>query len=105
MDAPWTEPGVFEIFSSTRAVRRPKPRRTRWSPTPPGLGATLTSRRLRWERAGAAAFGLPEGVRSYANLPIGYPLGRFGPSAARRWPTSSSRTAGGGPIRRRERGT
>jgi len=34
MDAPWTEPGVFEILSSTRAVRRLKPRRTRWSPTP-----------------------------------------------------------------------
>jgi hypothetical protein len=26
-----------------------------------------------------AALGLPDGVHSYAILPIGYPLGRFGP--------------------------
>jgi hypothetical protein len=26
-----------------------------------------------------AALGLPEGVHSYAILPIGYPMGRFGP--------------------------
>ena len=26
-----------------------------------------------------AALGLPQGVHSYAILPIGYPMGRFGP--------------------------
>ena len=26
-----------------------------------------------------AAMGLPEGVHSYAILPIGYPMGKFGP--------------------------
>ena len=34
----------------------------------------------------AAALGLPEGVKSYALLPIGYPLGRFG--TVRRIPLS-----------------
>jgi nitroreductase len=27
----------------------------------------------------AAALGLPDGVKCYALLPIGYPMGRFGP--------------------------
>jgi nitroreductase len=44
-----------------------------------GLGATLTTRHLRHEREAEAAMGLPPGVHSYAILPIGYPLGRFGP--------------------------
>ena len=44
-----------------------------------GLGATLTSRHLLYEKEAEAALGLPEGVHSYAILPIGYPVGRFGP--------------------------
>ncbi len=44
-----------------------------------GLGATLTSRHLLYEREAEEALGLPEGVHSYAILPIGYPMGRFGP--------------------------
>lgn len=44
-----------------------------------GLGATLTTLFLRYEQEVAAALGLPEGVKCYALLPIGYPLGRFGP--------------------------
>lgn len=44
-----------------------------------GLGATLTSRHLRYEEEVEAALGLPKGVHSYAILPIGYPMGRFGP--------------------------
>jgi nitroreductase len=44
-----------------------------------GLGATLTTRHLLHEREAEAALGLPPGVHSYAILPIGYPLGRFGP--------------------------
>ena len=44
-----------------------------------GLGATLTTRHLLYERETEAALGLPPGVHSYAILPIGYPLGRFGP--------------------------
>ena len=44
-----------------------------------GLGATLTTLYLGFEKEAEAALGLPDGVHSYAILPIGYPLGRFGP--------------------------
>jgi nitroreductase len=44
-----------------------------------GLGATLTTLYLAFEKEAEAALGLPDGVHSYAILPIGYPLGRFGP--------------------------
>ena len=44
-----------------------------------GLGATLTSRHLRHEKEVEEILGLPPGVHSYAILPIGYPMGNFGP--------------------------
>jgi nitroreductase len=44
-----------------------------------GLGATLTTLYLSFEKEVEAAFGLPSDVHSYALLPIGYPIGRFGP--------------------------
>lgn len=44
-----------------------------------GLGATLTTRHLLYEKESEAALGLPPGVHSYAILPIGYPVGKFGP--------------------------
>jgi len=44
-----------------------------------GLGATLTTRHLLFEKESEQALGLPAGVHSYAILPIGYPMGRFGP--------------------------
>jgi nitroreductase len=44
-----------------------------------GLGATLTTLYLNFEKEVEAAFGLPPEVHSYALLPIGYPMGRFGP--------------------------
>ena len=44
-----------------------------------GLGSTLTTRHLLYEKQAEAALGLPPGVHSYAILPIGYPMGRFGP--------------------------
>jgi nitroreductase len=44
-----------------------------------GLGATLTTLYLQFEQQAEAALGLPPGVHSYALLPIGYPVGRFGP--------------------------
>ncbi|HVC61161.1 MAG TPA: nitroreductase family protein [Acetobacteraceae bacterium] len=44
-----------------------------------GLGATLTTLYLQFEQQAEAAMGLPADVRSYAILPIGYPVGRFGP--------------------------
>ena len=44
-----------------------------------GLGATLTTRHLLYENETEAALGLPQGVHSYAILPIGTPMGNFGP--------------------------
>jgi nitroreductase len=44
-----------------------------------GLGATLTTLYLGFEKEAEAVLGLPDGVHSDAILPIGYPLGRFGP--------------------------
>jgi nitroreductase len=44
-----------------------------------GLGATLTTLHLAFEQQAEAALGLPDGMHSYAILPIGYPKGRFGP--------------------------
>ncbi len=44
-----------------------------------GLGATLTTRHLFFEEESEKALGLPPGVHSYAIIPIGYPMGKFGP--------------------------
>ena len=44
-----------------------------------GLGSTLTTRHLLFAQEAEAAMGLPEGVHSYAILPIGWPMGNFGP--------------------------
>jgi nitroreductase len=44
-----------------------------------GLGATLTTRHLMYEKETEAALGLPRGVHSYAIIPVGYPMGNFGP--------------------------
>jgi nitroreductase len=44
-----------------------------------GLGTTLTTLYLNFENEVESALGLPPNVHSYALLPIGYPMGRFGP--------------------------
>ncbi len=44
-----------------------------------GLGATLTTLYLLFEKEAEAALGLPEGIHSFAILPIGWPRGKFGP--------------------------
>ena len=44
-----------------------------------GLGSTLTTRHITYEKEVDAAMGIPPGYHSYAILPIGYPMGRFGP--------------------------
>jgi nitroreductase len=46
-----------------------------------GLGATLTTLYLLFEKDAEAALGLPPDAHSYAIVPIGYPLGNFGPVA------------------------
>ena len=44
-----------------------------------GLGSTLTTRHMLFAKGADAALGLPAGVNSYAILPIGWPMGKFGP--------------------------
>src|SRR6201982_2016660 len=44
-----------------------------------GPGATLTTSYFDFEKETEAALGLPPNVHSYALLPIGYPMGHFGP--------------------------
>ena len=44
-----------------------------------GLGASLTTRHLLFEEESEKALELPSGVHSYAIVPIGYPVGNFGP--------------------------
>lgn len=44
-----------------------------------GLGATLTTLYLAFKKEVEAELGLPDDAHSYALLPIGWPLGRFGP--------------------------
>ena len=44
-----------------------------------GLGSTLTTRHTGYEKEVDAAMGIPAGYKSYAILPIGYPMGNFGP--------------------------
>ncbi len=45
-----------------------------------GLGATLTTRHTAHAKEVDALFGLPADAHSYAIIPLGYPLGRFGPT-------------------------
>ena len=63
-----------------------------------GLGATLTTLYLQFEKEAEAAFGLPPDVHSYALLPIGYPMGRFGQSAVSRSQMSSMKIDGASLI-------
>jgi nitroreductase len=44
-----------------------------------GLGATLTSLYLIHDTEAEAAMGIPDSHHSYAILPVGYPIGKFGP--------------------------
>lgn len=44
-----------------------------------GLGAVLTTRHTLYSAEVDAILGIPAGARSYAIIPIGYPVGRFGP--------------------------
>jgi nitroreductase len=44
-----------------------------------GLGATLTTLYLIHEKEAEEAMGIPDSHHSYAIIPVGYPLGRFGP--------------------------
>lgn len=45
-----------------------------------GLGATLTTLHLLYERAIKAELGIPDEIETVALIPIGWPLGKFGPT-------------------------
>jgi len=45
-----------------------------------GLGASLTTRHMLYAEEADAALKLPPGYLSYAIVPIGYPMGNFGPT-------------------------
>jgi Nitroreductase family len=68
-----------------------------------GLGTTLTTRHTGYGKEVDAIFGLPPGVHSYAILPIGWPMGRFGPWAVGRSKMSSFKTSGADLTRRFDR--
>ncbi len=69
-----------------------------------GLGTTITTNHIRLEREVKALLGIPEDVHTFAMMPIGYPLGRFGPltrkpvaEVARRDRWDGAWAAGAGP--------
>ena len=57
-------PAVQNMLLATRAL---------------GLGSTLTTRHMLFAEEADKALQLPDGMLSYAILPIGYPMGKFGP--------------------------
>ncbi len=57
-------PAVQNVLLSARAL---------------GLGATLTTLHLTSERQFKDVLDIPAGVQTFAVIPVGYPLGRFGP--------------------------
>ena len=48
-----------------------------------GLGTTITTNHIRCEDEVKAVLGVPDDVQTFALMPIGYPLDRFGPVARR----------------------
>jgi nitroreductase len=48
-----------------------------------GLGTTITTNHIRCEAEVKAVLGIPDDVQTFAMMPIGYPLGKFGPVARR----------------------
>jgi nitroreductase len=61
-------PGVQNLLLTARAL---------------GLGANITIWHLFLEHEWKAALGIPREVNTYAVIPVGWPLGRFGPVARR----------------------
>lgn len=45
-----------------------------------GLGATLTTLHLRYEEPIKKLLGLPDSAGTFALIPVGYPMGKFGPT-------------------------
>lgn len=63
-------PGVQNLLLAARAL---------------GLGTTLTAIHLENEPAVKEVLGIPEDVHTFAIIPVGYPLGRWGEAPRRPW--------------------
>jgi nitroreductase len=48
-----------------------------------GLGTTITTNHIRYEEEVKSVLGLPPEVQTFALMPIGFPIGKFGPLARR----------------------
>src|SRR6185437_2582670 len=48
-----------------------------------GLGTVITTNHLRCESEVKSVLGLPDDVETFALMPIGYPVGEFGPLTRR----------------------
>jgi nitroreductase len=48
-----------------------------------GLGTTITTNHIRCEGEAKEVLGIPANVQTFAMMPIGYPLGKFGPVVRR----------------------
>ena len=48
-----------------------------------GLGTTITTNHIRCEDDVKAVLGIPANVQTFAMMPIGYPVGKFGPVVRR----------------------
>jgi nitroreductase len=48
-----------------------------------GLGTTITTNHIRCEDEVKEALGIPDDVQTFAMMPIGYPIGKFGPLSRR----------------------
>jgi nitroreductase len=57
-------PGVQNLLLAARAL---------------GLGATLTTLHLALEDEFKRVLGIPRHVKTFAIVPVGWPIGRFGP--------------------------
>ncbi len=66
-----------------RIRRTPGTRGARLSARAEGLGAVLTTYALRDYDAFCKVLDLPENFAAYALIPVGYPLGKFGPVTRR----------------------
>ena len=61
-------PGIQNLLLAARAL---------------GLGATMTTWHLFFEDEYKKVLGIPRRTKTFAVIPVGYPLGNFGPVARR----------------------
>ena len=75
----WYKKAFDEVVGPRYLKSAPPPGVTRAPPAACSGLRDISTRHLLYEKEAEAALGLPPGVRSYAILPIGYPMGKFGP--------------------------